>query len=177
MVEGNEFGLKTGDGALATDPVVFYINTKEHEGFFPKTSIKFGNPAIYYSSYDGVSCASGGTWQEATAKARAVDSKAREYRAVDIILVVKDTVTVKGKGKDAPDVVAFEAGKKLGHTTSTTNWNNWEAFYRELIKQDLLGKEVEVEVSSEYRTNASKNEWGVLQFKIIGEVKQEETPD
>jgi hypothetical protein len=92
------------------------------------------------------------------------------YRCVDLPFtlidpVIKSTVTVA------------KAGDVIGYTTSTTNWKNWEDFYKECVKAELLGKRVQVKLTAQARTNKNGNNWGVLKIELIGEYEEEGSPD
>jgi hypothetical protein len=67
-----------------------------------------------------------------------------------------------------------KVGQILGHSTATTNWKNWEMFYKECAQAGLIGKTVKLELGFEEKTNPAKNVWGVLTFKLIGEIEEQE---
>lgn len=162
-IKVKEFGLLVGDNASLLEELVVSMDMTEGVGFVPKKSIKAGNPAQYFSTIDGVTCTSGGSWEAAVQKAMAIDARAREYRAVDLPFVLEEDA------KDAKGNVVCEAGTRLGHTTATTNWANWEQFYRECANQDLLGKVVDVKLGFQPRKNKAGNVWGVITFTLLGE--------
>lgn len=165
-----EFGLLIGDKSDLVPELKVVMDMTEGKGFVVKKSIKAGNPVQYWSTYDGVGCDKGGSWTEACAKARAIDPKASEYRSVDVPMVLLEAVTnVKG------DVTLAEAGKTLGYSTSTTNWREWESFYKEVVHAGLLGKQVEVTVGFKPMQNKANNKWGVMTWALVGEATQEET--
>lgn len=162
-IKVKEFGILIGDNATLLESIQCTIDMTEGVGFVPKKSIKAGNPAQYFSTIDGVTCTSGGSWDAACEKARSLQPTAREYRCVDLPFTL-DENAVDGKGN-----VVAEAGTRLGHTTATTNWANWEGFYREVSAAGLLGTTVLVKVGFQARSNKNGNRWGVLTFELLGE--------
>lgn len=163
-IKPKEYGLVIGTAAeLVTTPVVATIDMVENRGFVLKYGIKGGNPAQYKYTSDGATCTSGGSWEQAQAMIRALDNKASPYRCVDLPFTLLEDVKVKDK-------TIAEAGKKLGYTTSTTNWKNWEQFYKDVEKAGLMGQVVKVELTSERLTNKNANAWGVLVMKLVGAV-------
>lgn len=161
-----EFGLLVGDKSDLVPSIKAIIDMTEGSGFVVKKSIKAGNPVQYWSTYDGVGCDKGGSWTDAIAKARSIDPKASEYRAVDVPMIVLEEV------KGASGVLA-EAGKTLGYSTSTTNWREWETFYKSVVMAGLLGKRVEVVVGFKPMSNKNNNKWGVMTWTLVGEVEQD----
>lgn len=163
-----EFGLLIGDNPHLIDAVKCIIDMTDGVGFVAKRGIKAGNPAQYFYTTDGATCTTGGSWEAAQAKARALDPRASEYRCVDLPFTLLEEV------KDKKNAVVAEAGKRIGYTTSTTNWKAWEQFYRECSQQGLLGKRVEVILGAERRVNKAGNVWGTMTFQLVGELVAEE---
>ncbi|MGO4302177.1 hypothetical protein [Cupriavidus sp. RAF12] len=162
-----EFGLVVGDAQGVIPTIKVILDMTEGTGFVPKLSIKAGNPAQYWSTYDGANSDKGGSWTDAQNKARSIDPRATPYRSVDVPMVAVEDVLVNGK-------VAAAKGKKLGYSTSTTNWREWETFYKDVVQKGLLGKQVEVEVGFKPMQNKAGNNWGVMTWTVIGEVEQSE---
>ena len=155
----NEYGITFGADRTLFTSVKVKINMTEGEGFFVKHSIKFGNPAQYFSSYDGTTCDRGGLWNEAVIKAQRADPKAQPVPAADIIFVLAEDVKLKDK--------TLPAGTKIGHTTSTSNWQDWAEFYREVAKSGALGTEIDATISMEALTGKKNGyTWGILKFKL-----------
>lgn len=159
-----EFGLQVGDhgGLLKTIRVLF--DASEGVGFMPKLSLKYGNPAVYKNTYDGQSVIGGGRWSDAVAEAQRVDPRAAPYRSVDLPFKLKENLVEGG-------TLLLEAGKTLGHSTSTTNWRNFETFWKDVQKRELVGKRLELDLGFEAKSNTKGNKWGVLTFTIIGEAQ------
>lgn len=164
-IKVNEDGLKIGDSALISTLVVS-LEMTDGRGFIVKRSVKAGKtPAQYFSTYDGVTATSGGSWDTAMARALAIDPTAREYRSVDLPFRLEE-VAIDIKGKEAGKV-----GTMLGHSTSTTNWSNWEKFYKEVSAAGLMGQTVLVKLTAQARSNKASNVWGVIAFELMGEVE------
>ena len=164
-----EYGILLGEAKApqAVPKIIVSLDLTDGKGFLSKRSIKAGNPAQYWSTYDGVSCPGTGTWEQALQKAVSIDPKARLYPAVDLPMTLLEPVV-------SNCVELAKVGTIVGHSTATTNWKNWEAFYREAAQAGLIGKTVKIEVGFEERTNPAKNIWGVLTFKLLGEVEEQE---
>lgn len=157
-----EYGLLVGGDELLSE-FEGYIDMTEGVGFAVKMSIKAGNPAQYWSTYDGVMSDKGIPWNEAVAKAGAIDNKQKPYRSVDIpIVLTKDIVSPKG-------VLLAKEGTRVGYATSTTNWREWQDFYQKVTQEGLLGARVLVKVTSKRMTNKAGNAWGVMCFESLGE--------
>ena len=155
----NEYGITFGADRTLFQNVKIKIDMTEGAGFFVKHSIKFGNPAQYFSSYDGTTCDRGGLWTDAVVKAQRADPKASPFAAADIIMILAEDIKLKDK--------TLPADTKIGHTTSTSNWQDWAEFYREVAKAGLLGTEVATTVSMEAVTGKKNGyTWGILKFKL-----------
>lgn len=155
----NEYGLTVGTDKTILSEIKATVLMVQDEGFYLKHSIKYGNPAQYFSSYDGVTCDRGGLFSEAVAKARRVDPKANPYPAADIIFVLREDVKLKEK--------TLPAGTKLGHTTSTSNWQDFGEFVREVTNAGLIGQEVNVKLTSEAVTGKKNGyTWGIMKFAL-----------
>ncbi len=169
-------GLKIGDHAAVFQGVKVSLNMVDGRGFVIKKGIKGGNPAQYAYTQDGTTCLTGGSWDAACAKMRALEpgKPTAEYRCVDLPFTCVEDFFVEKivSGKIEKELVIKE-GTSIGYTTSTTNWKAWEQFYNAVEKAGLMGSEVLLEVGSEPRTNKNKNEWGTMTFKLIGELAAE----
>lgn len=164
-----EYGLLIGDSSKLFPTCRASIDMTDGRGFVVKRAVKGGNPAQYAYTRDGVTCVSGGSWEAAVQKMKQLDPKCSgEYRCVDLPFTLLEDVVVGNE-------TIMAAGKTLGYTTSTTNWKNWEMFYKAVAEAGLMGRVVEVELSAEPRSNKAGNKWGVLQFKLIGELLTDET--
>ena len=160
-----EHGLLLGTSREAIEEMTVMIDMTEQNGFYMKESIKFGNPAVYMSTYDGVTCDKGGPWIAAIGKAQAADSRAKPYYSVDIkMTLMEDVKQIKG-GKNHE---FGEAGKTLGHSTSTTNFDEWREFYRECSAAGLIGQKVIAKLSAKPLENKAGNAWGVIVFTLVG---------
>lgn len=168
-IKVKEYGILVGDvkAPQAIPKLVASIEMTDGKGFLCKQSIKAGNPAQYWATYDGVTCPGTGTWEQAIQKAASISPTARPYRAVDLPLTLLEPA-MSGATELA------KVGTILGHSTATTNWKNWESFYKDCAQAGLIGKTVKVEVGFEEKTNKANNVWGVLTFKLLGEVEEQE---
>lgn len=167
-VKVKEFGLIVGQTQELVPSFKAYIDMTDGVGFSPKQSIKAGNPAQYWSTYDGAMSDKGIPWNEAIQKAVALDPKARPYRSVDVPMVLLEDVK-SPKGNELA-----KAGQRIGYSTSTTNWAAWESFYKAVAAAGLLNECVEVEVSFEPKSNKNGNNWGIMTWKLLGKMEQDE---
>lgn len=165
-----EDGLKIGDMAGLLDSVDAVIDMTAGSGFILKYGVKNGNPAQYAYSVDLANANGGGTWAAAMQRIQALDPSkpVAPYRCVDLPFELIDAVTTKA------GVNVAKAGDMIGYTTSTTNWKNWEDFYKECSKASLLGQKVVVKLSAQARTNKAGNNWGVLKMELVGPYVEDE---
>ena len=160
-----EHGLLLGTSREAIEEMTVMIDMTEQNGFYMKESIKFGNPAVYLSTYDGVTCDKGGPWIAAIGKAQAADPRAKPYYSVDIkMTLMEDVKQIKGSKKHEFGA----AGKTLGHSTSTTNFDEWRELYRECSAAGLIGQKVIVKLTVKALENKAGNAWGVIVFTLVG---------
>lgn len=162
-IKVKEDGLKLGDKPGLIESMILGLDMTLDRGFRLKYAIKNGNPAQYAYSFDNATADGGGTWAAAIEKIQKLDpsKKCSPYRAVDLPFFVIEDVK---KG----DQVLAKIGDTLGHTTSTTNWANWEVFYKAVEAAGLMGQKVKVKVTAQPRTNTKGNTWGVLKFELLG---------
>lgn len=126
----------------------------------PHRAIKFGNPAVYLKSYDGITCAQGGSWEQAIARAQRVQPDAREYPSADLPMVLQHDLKKGAK-------VLAEKGQVVGYSLATTNWNVWRAFWTDCTNKGLGGQVVRVKLGYEKRTNRAGNVWGIMTFTLV----------
>jgi hypothetical protein len=153
----NEFGMRVGKNKDFIDDIPVEIALVEDEGFMVKYTLRFGNPAQYLSSYDGMVCDKGGSWNDALVKARMADPNVEPYNAVDI--VVRTTAPLKLKEETLP------AGTVIGLNTSKSNFSEWSDFYAECAKAGLIGQTVKVKLGCR-EINHGGNTWGVVTFTL-----------
>jgi len=171
-----EYGLAVGDNPGLVGSIKVILDMTDGIGFVSKMAIKGGNPAQYAYTTDLVNAIGGGSWEAAQARIRALDPKASPYRAVDLPFTLLEDVVVTPPGAPAgtAGTVVAKAGQRMGYTTSTTNWSNWETFYRDCVQKGLIGKRVELTIGAQRRTNKNNNAWGVMTFALIGELVADE---
>ena len=152
-----EHGFVVGpDKVLVTDELIV---TLDLTAIAPHKAVKFGNPATYLKTYDGVTCATGGSWESALARAARIDPNSREYPSCDLPMTLTHDVVAKGK-------TVAPLGERLGISLSTTNWGAWRTFYDTCTKAGLAGQVVKVKLGYERRTNRNNNVWGIVTFAL-----------
>lgn len=154
----NEFGILVGKtDKKFKEQLKGRILVEEDKGFRLKWTLRFGNPATYYSTYDNLVCDKGGSWADAVAKVNAIDPRAEPYISADIVFeVTEDFDTTGGK---------IEAGTKVAINLSKTNFSEWSDFYQAAADAGLLGQEVDI-VLGHRAIHYNGNDWGVVTFTI-----------
>lgn len=127
----------------------------------PLKACRYGNPANYLRSYNGVTEArTGKAWTESVAEARRIDPKCTgDYDAFEMPFVLVDDL----RSLTEPDKVVLEAGKVLGYSSPITGGKA----VKEFVKQVLLpmGKDTVVEGYIEIKKMATdKGKWAILNF-------------
>lgn len=154
----NEYGILIGKNDKAfKEGFKGKILIAEDKGFRLKWTLRYGNPANYLSTFDGLVCDKGGSWADAQAKVRAIDPKAEPYISADIIVELSEDVSVTG-GK-------IDAGTKVAINLSKTNFSEWQEFFEAANEAGVVGQEVEVNLG--HRAIAyNGNNWGVVTFAL-----------
>lgn len=165
-----EFGLLVGDNKELFKTCKVRLMLTDGQGFMPKLGIKGGNPAQYAYTYDEKTANDGKPWPQAIARIQGLDGRAKPYPCVDLPFVLAEDIVVDGK-------TLAKAGDRLGYTTATTNWANWQQFYASAKEANLLNKEALIELGYQPRSNKNNNTWGVMTFKLLGEFFPEEAAD
>ena len=147
-----------GEDIIAGDSIYVYINM---DNVVCKLSIKGGSPVTYVSTLDGKTTTTGGSWIEAVADIRKKDQKAQPYNCVDIPMTVAKEI------KNYAGQTLADVGTILGHTTSTTNWRDWLAFYQALPEKNGT---VLVKIGRK-DINKNKNQWGLLTFSLVSDAE------
>ena len=154
-----EFGLIFGVNNVLVPEVEVSLSMKEAT---PNLSIKFGQtPPTYFKTYDGATAAGGGTWAEKVAIAQRADPKARPYPSADLPFVAISDI----KGPKGEPLVT--KGQRIGHTLSTTNFKEFDAFRNKLVAMGLQDADVVVKLGFKAQTNRNGVTWGVVTFDFV----------
>jgi len=166
----SEYGLFFGKEKSRLIPeIVVRIDLTEDVGFWVKEQVKFGNPAQYFSTYDGRSCDKGGAWESAVARAMAFDPEARPYVTVDVKAALAQPVRDRnGEPFDLPvDAV-------VGIALSYSGFFEWQAMFRSAVLRGLVREEGHRMVGDTalFRLRAKTidnhvNTWGVIEFELL----------
>ena len=170
----NEDGLKFGSGGLVEE-FTAYVDWSQIQLF---RGVRYGNPAQYKKTYNGVTTAgTGAPWAQTIADARAIDSRVTgDYPAADVLMFAAEDVV------DLKKNTVAKAGDRIGISTSVTNWNNFKAFKDASIRAGMdvdpvsqlpVGK-VKVRVGYEARQNKAGNNWGVVTWDLLEVVEEME---
>ena len=159
----NEFGILLGkkDKNFKTS-FKAKVLLLEDKGFQLKWTLRFGNPAQYYSTYDGVSCDKGGSWHDALGKARMIAPGAEPYVSVDVPLTLAEAIEVTGEGGKLEKI---PAGTVIAFNASKTNFDEWAEFWRSAEAAGVVGQEVEI-ICGHRDIHHNGNDWGVVTFTL-----------
>lgn len=156
-----EHGLLVGDTGVLFDEIEVSIDMTQVQ---VTQAIKFGDPATYFRTIDGSRAITGGSWDDAVARAQRADPKATPYMSADLPM----TLTTELKDKKGEKVLV-EVGTRIGHSLSTTNKQNFVEFHKAVKDAGLQGSTVSVKLTAQARSNKKANTWGVVRFELLGE--------
>lgn len=157
-----EFGLVVSDGKKEVLISNLLVNIDQKE-VVATTVIKMGNPATYYKTFNGITCADGATtWAEAIERGARFNPPATPYASADIPMTLLEDV----KANDGS--IIYEKGQRLGYSLSTTNKAAFAKYRQQLGGLDLLNDVVETRLGYEKRTNKANNTWGIVTFEALG---------
>lgn len=134
-------------------------------------SSELNGNTTYVKSYDGQTSPGGGNFAlECQRLERRPGSKNRgPYDTVEIPLVLTKDV------KDPKSALTFDEGTEIGLTPSPTGVKEFAKFLKTLAKTNpalTSSGVVKVKVINKQRTNRNGNEWGVIEFELLGVVEQ-----
>lgn len=155
-----EFGILVGSHNTLHDTIKVQINLAEAA---VNMTLRYGqNPATYIKSYDGATCNTGGSWNDAQAKAKSIDPNARPYQSVDIPMTLLEDLKSKGGEVEAA------AGVTLGYATPTTGKGNFVHLLKAVAATGNNPDDsiVVVELGFEKKVKGS-NTWGLMTFNLL----------
>lgn len=119
-----------------------------------------GGNTTFIKSYDGVTTSQGQSFALAESNARSVSDKVDgPYQSAEIPATLLD------------ETGGSKAGTRIGITPSITGVKFFTKFYNELRQAGLENSIVDVTINHSLQTNKNGNEWGVVEFELIGEAK------
>ena len=125
-------------------------------------AIKWGNPAVYNKTFDGIMAADGVTrWQDILEMGQRFG--ATPYASSDIPMTLNEDI------KNNKGDVVLPAGTRIGYSLSTTNREAFARFLREVNEQNLRHSVVLAKLGYEAKTNKKNNVWGIVTFELLGE--------
>lgn len=172
-IKMKEYGIGIGDSSQLIPSLVVSIDMTDGRGFIPKKAVRYGNPAVYAYSLDGITALNGGAWDTKLQIAAASGKSSGEYRSVDLPFRLEEDAEVISNPKTKEVTTLAAAGKMLGYTTPVTGWKNWEDFYRQVAEKGWLGQRVKVCLTAQRRVNKAGNAWGVMAFELLDLVEEE----
>lgn len=154
-----EFGFRIGKNKDLIQDFVAELDMTENKGFMLKHTIRYGKPAQYLSSYDGVACNKGGSWHDALMKAKMATPDAEPYFAAELKLVLKEPLKLKEE--------TIAAGTIIGYDTSApSRFSDWEDFYETAFDAGVLDQVIDVKVSAK-EINHNGNNWGTVALEML----------
>lgn len=125
----------------------------------PTEVIKYGNPAKYEKSFDGVVTTEGRRWTDAIETGARFN--ATPYSSADIPFTLDEPIIGKANAE------VYPVGTRLGYSLSTTNREAFAKFMRDVNDQNLRHQKVKVRLG--YEVKKSKDyTWGVVTFELLG---------
>lgn len=162
----SEDGFKVKGKNGLFDSIRVAIDATDGKGIQVFEGIRYGNPAVYKKTFDGYKEAQGGLWSDAVKQAQRVDPAVRTYEGADLTMVALEEV------KNAKGEVIVSVGDRIGHSTAVTTKANLKALTDAISAAGLRGKNVEVIVKHDKRTNKNGQSWGVPLFELVGEIEE-----
>lgn len=121
--------------------------------------IKYGNPAKYEKTFDGVVTTEGRKWTDAIETGARFN--ATPYSSADIPFTLDEPIIGKGNAE------VYPVGTRLGYSLSTTNREAFAKFLRDINDQNLRHQKVKARLG--YEVKKSKDyTWGIVTFELIG---------
>ena len=154
-----EFGFRIGKNKDMIQEFVAELDLNENVGIMPKWTVRFGNPAQYLSSYDGVTCNKGGSWSDAVIKARMAQPDAEPYPAAEVKLTLVKPLKLKEETLEAGTVIGYD-------TSSPSRYSDLSDFIDEATKEGVMGQVVKVKVIAR-EINHNGNNWGTVAFELM----------
>lgn len=130
----------------------------------PTTVVKYGNPATYHKTFDGVTTTDGGRWTDAIETAARFG--ATPYASSDIPMTLNEPI----KDRNGKEVLGV--GTRIGYSLSTTNREAFARFFKEVNENNLRHSRVECKLGYEPKKNKKNNVWGVVTFEFLGEASE-----
>lgn len=166
-VKFSEFGLTLAAHSTVLLPELeVEILLENNKGFFLCMAVKYGNPAVYNHTFDGITDKNGQPWANAVVLASQVDPNARPYRCVQLPMkLTKDVMHPM-----VPGQVLAHAGEVVGYSTATTAWSSWESLYRAAQQHGLVGQPIRVKVTNLVKQpkKTGQKPWGIPVFTLLG---------
>lgn len=159
-------GFKVGDDMGLIDELEVVIDLDE---VTPIYSARFesGGNTVFIKSYDGQNTADQKNFNNEVARLGAINQKSSGiYQTAEIPCELVEELKDPKKGS----TLSFDAGTRVGLTPSVTGFKPFQSFLRKLRSSnpELLGSKVRVKLTHEQKKNSKGNEWGVLNFELLG---------
>lgn len=157
----DKYGLHIGSDRSTFDELLVAVPLREVAYC---QSVRFGNPAQYRKSYDGMTDSRGGSWAQTVMEAQKIDSRATEFRSADIPFYALEDIS--STGKDAK--VLVKTGDAIGHSLAVTAWKGWSSLLTKLSREgvDVDNDILKIRLGFTPRKN-DKGEWGEFVYNDV----------
>jgi hypothetical protein len=152
-----EHGMKVGKNKDMLQDFEASVLLVEDKGFQLKYTVRYGNPAQYLSSYDGVTCNKGGSWAAAMQKANMAGPN-DPYTAAEIKLVLTKELKLKEETLPVGTIIGYD-------TSAPSRFSDWSDFFETAQTAGVVGEEVKVKVIAR-EINHNGNNWGTIAFEL-----------
>lgn len=131
--------------------------------FFYGIRKEVGSNVSYAKSYNGKTTVRGEPFAQVVAQFKAESQKpADPYRGADIpMTLTKAYADSKDKAK------SFDAGTRVGLSTSITGFKPWALFHKKLVDAGQGQATIRVKVKHSARRNAANQDYGVCEFELL----------
>jgi len=149
--------IGVGEPVKYVDKLVVSLSLAE---IGPAHGIRYGNPAVYVRTRDGVTTDKGQSWDAALANARRVEPTVQPYNSWDL------PFTLLAKAGDT------EQGSRVGYTTV---WSSFKAFHPVYISaKEQFGADAVVKLEITCKgVNRPGKKYGEAQFALLGQIEQD----
>lgn len=121
--------------------------------------LRWGNPATYTASYDGVYATDGQLWSAVIEGARRATGD----------MSIKDYISLEVQARLLEDAGGAKAGDVIGYQTTPTQNKALNALIK-TIEAEGIGRdeEVEVVIGVKQATNSKGNKWAIHTYEFVG---------
>lgn len=154
-----EFGFRIGKNKDMIQEFIAELDLAEDKGILPKWTVRYGNPAQYLSSYDGVTCNKGGAWSDAVVKARITSPDAEPYPAAEVKFILAEPLKLKEETLGVGTIIGYD-------TSAPSRYSDLSDFFDAANAAGVMGQKVKVKVIAR-EINHNGNNWGTVALELV----------